>query len=264
VEDGSHAPLRGRVAIVTGVSRRRGIGFAIARRLLADGAHVLVQSWAAHDADQPWGADPDGFEALATELGGDRSDRVVHLEIDLADPAAPEQVVRAAHERFGVVDILVANHARSSTQDLEHVTAAELDASFAVNTRATVLLAQAFAAVHDDGRRGGRVILFTSGQHLGAMPGELPYVVSKGAIHQVTRSLADHLAGRGITANAINPGPTDTGWATGELFEEVRARFPDGRWSTPDDVAGVVAFLAGDDSARLTGQVLDVEGGFRR
>jgi 3-oxoacyl-[acyl-carrier protein] reductase len=246
------------------VCRRRGIGFAIAQRLLADGARVLVQSWAVHDADQPWGADPDGGDALLAELRGDRSDDVASIEVDLADPEAPERVVRAAQAQFGSVDILVANHARSSSQDLEHVTAEELDASFAVNARATELLAKAFAAAHDDSRPGGRIVLFTSGQHLGAMPGELPYVLSKGAIQQVTPSLADHLAPRGITVNAVNPGPTDTGWATGDLFEQVRARFPDGRWSTPDDVAGVVAFLAGDDAARLTGQVIDVEGGFRR
>jgi 3-oxoacyl-[acyl-carrier protein] reductase len=107
-------------------------------------------------------------------------------------------------------------------------------------------------------------VLFTSGQHLGSMAGELPYAISKGAVHQMTRSLGDALAARGITVNAINPGPVDTGWASGELYEAVRERFPAGRWGQPDDIAPVVAWLASDAAAWVTGQVIDAEGGFRR
>jgi NAD(P)-dependent dehydrogenase (short-subunit alcohol dehydrogenase family) len=106
----------------------------------------------------------------------------------------------------------------------------ELDRAWAVNARAAVLLVQAFAASHDDEREDGRIVLFTSGQHLGPMPGELPYVIGKGAVHQVTRTLADELADRGITANAIDPGPVDTGWPSAELRERLRSAFPAGRW----------------------------------
>jgi 3-oxoacyl-[acyl-carrier protein] reductase len=256
------APLTGRVALVTGVSRRSGIGFAIARRLLADGASVLVHSWAPHDAEHPWGADPDGVDALVGALGPD--DRVGHCALDFVDPDAPAAAVRAAIDRFGALDIVVANHARSSNGTLEDVTAAELDATWAVNARASLLLVQAFAAAHDDARPGGRVVLFTSGQHLGPMARVLPYAVSKGAIHQMTPSLADHLAGRGITVNCVNPGPTDTGWAEPILRAEVAESMPTGRWGTPDDAANLVAFLVSDDGAWITGQVIDSEGGFRR
>ena len=256
------APLAGRLAIVTGVSRRIGIGFAVAQRLLADGASVFVHSWSAHDEAQPWGADDDGIDALISSLG--HSDRVGHLEADFAEPDAPAQVVAAAHERFGAADILIANHARSSRQTLETVTADELDLSWAVNARATLLLVQAFAAHHDDARPCGRVVLFTSGQHLAPMANELPYSVSKGAIHQMTRSLADHLADRRITVNAINPGPTDTGWADSGLNEAVARSMPFGRWGAPTDAANLVGFLASDDGAWITGQVIDSEGGFRR
>ena len=255
-------PLASRVAVVTGVSRRAGIGFAIARRLLADGASVLVQSWEAHDASQPWGADVDGIDAVLDELRGDDLP-LAHVAVDLADPVAPAAVIRAAAAAFGHFDILVANHARSSSQDLENVTAAELDLSFAVNARATVLLVQAFAAQHE-APTGGRVVLFTSGQHLAPMGGELPYAISKGAVQQMTRSLADHLADRAITVNAINPGPTDTGWAPPELREKVRAMFPSGRWGTPDDAARLVAWLVSDEAEWITGQTVDSEGGFRR
>src|SRR4029079_8330751 len=90
----------------------------------------------------------------------------------------------------------------------------------------SVLLVRGFAARHDDHRPGGRVVLFTSGQHLAPMARELPYAVSKGAIHQMTRTFADPLADRRITVNCVNPGPTDTGWATDELADTVRGAMP--------------------------------------
>jgi 3-oxoacyl-[acyl-carrier protein] reductase len=254
--------LTGRVALVTGVSRRAGIGFAIAQRLIAQGVSVFLHSFAPHDAAQPWGADPDGGEGVAAALGG--PDRIGHRELDLGRPDAPAALVAETVARFGTIDILVVNHARSSHQSLEELTAAELDASWAVNARASLLLVQAFAAMHDDTRPGGRVVLFTSGQHLAPMGDELPYAVSKGAIHQMTRSLAGHLAPRRITVNAVNPGPTDTGWATPELSEQVARLMPFGRWGAPSDVANLVAFVVSDEGAWVTGQVLDSEGGFRR
>jgi 3-oxoacyl-[acyl-carrier protein] reductase len=257
------ATLDGRVAIVTGVSRRAGIGFAVTRELLAAGARVLVHSWAPHDAAQPYGADPGGPDGIIEELGG-AGPRLAHRAADFADPDAPAQVVRHAAEVFGAVDVVVANHSRSSRQNLAELTAADLDLTWAINARASVLLTQAYAAVHDDTRPGGRVILFTSGQHLGPMSTELPYAISKGAIHQMTLSLADALADRGITVNTINPGPTDTGWADAELTRSVARALPAGRWGRPADAARLVRWLVSDDSEWITGQVINSEGGFRR
>ena len=187
-----------------------------------------------------------------------------HVELDLGEATAPAALVEAALATFGGVDVLVASHAHSSLGGLEQVTAAELDRAWAVNARASVLLVQAFARLHDDARGAGRVVLFTSGQHLGPMAGELAYAISKGAIHQMTRSLADALADRAITVNAINPGPNDTGWAQPEVIEAVRERFPGGRWGAPGDIAPIVAWLVSEEAGWLTGQVLDAEGGFRR
>jgi 3-oxoacyl-[acyl-carrier protein] reductase len=249
--------------VVTGVSRRRGIGFAVARRLLADGAHVLIHSWSAHDAQQPWGADPGGVEGVLEALGGS-GPRLQHVEADLADPAAPRMVIEHAVAVFGAVDVLVANHARSSSMSLDAVTAEELDRSWAVNARAVILLVQAYAATRDHGRGAGRIVLFTSGQHLGPMADELPYAVTKGAVHQMTRSLADALAERGVTLNAINPGPVDTGWASEAQRARLCEQFPLGRWGRPEDIAAVVAWLVSTESGWVTGQVIDAEGGFRR
>jgi len=256
-------PLTGRIALITGVSRRAGIGFGIAQRMLAEGASVVVQSWSQHDAEQPWGVDPAGVQGVIEALGGE-SDRLRSVEADFADPEAPRRVVEFAIEQFGALDILIANHARSAVGTLRSLTAADLDVAWAVNARAVVLLVQAYADRHDDARRDGRIVLFTSGQHLGPMADELPYAISKGAVHQMTQSLADALADRAITVNAINPGPVDTGWPSEADRERIRTAFPRGRWGTPGDIAAIVSWLAGADSAWITGQVINAEGGFRR
>jgi 3-oxoacyl-[acyl-carrier protein] reductase len=260
-------PLRGRAAIVTGVSRRAGIGYAIARRLAALGASLFLQHYAPHDAEQPWGADPDGPAALvagvADALAGD-SARVHHMELDLAGPAAPTLLTDAAAAALGHLDILVCNHARSGGDGpLGTLDAGLLDAHWAVNTRSSILLAQAFATRHD-GRPGGRIVFMTSGQNLGPMTGEVAYAASKGALASITLTLADYLAGQGITVNTVNPGPVDTGYAPPEVYEAVRRRFPAGRWGSPDDPARLIAWLATDEAAWITGQVINTEGGFRR
>jgi 3-oxoacyl-[acyl-carrier protein] reductase len=132
------------VALVTGVSRRVGIGAAVARRLAEAGLDLFLHSWSPHDAQQPWGADAEGPAAIVADLRA--RVRVEHLAADLADPDAPARILAAAERAFGRVDVLVANHARSSTSTLEELTAAELDLSYAVNTRATLLLVKEFAA----------------------------------------------------------------------------------------------------------------------
>lgn len=248
-----------RAVIVTGVSRRDGIGFAIARRLLDDGAQVLLHSFSGDGST----AGASSMRALLAELGG-VSDQLRHIEADLGDPAAPPRLIGVAVDAFGAVDALVVNHAHGCDQSLETVSVEELDRAWAVNARAAILLIKAFADKHDDDRANGRIVLFTSGQHLGPMPGELPYVLNKGALQQVTLTLADELADRGINVNAINPGPVDTGWASPDLRDRLRPAFPAGRWGHPEDIAPIVAWLLSPDSAWMTGQVIDAEGGFRR
>lgn len=202
----------------------------------------------------------DGVSAVLADAAA----AVRHGEADLAEPDAPARLVRAAVDAFGHLDILVCNHALSGDDGpLEALDAAMLDKHWAVNTRSAILLAQAFAAQHD-GRPGGRIVFMTSGQDLGPMRDEVAYAAAKGALASVTRTLADHLADRTITVNTVNPGPVDTGYATPELHEAVRRRFPQGRWGTPDDPARLVAWLVTDEAAWITGQVIHSEGGFRR
>ena len=110
---------------MTGMSRRAGIGFAIARDHLTSGMTLLVQSWSQHDAEQPWGTEPGGMSSVLADLRAAGA-QVEHIEIDLAAPDAPAVVVDRAVKLFGHIDVLVANHARSSKQDLFTVTADEL------------------------------------------------------------------------------------------------------------------------------------------
>lgn len=248
--------LSGRNALVTGVSRRAGIGYAVTSRLREAGAAVFVHGWSAHDDAQTWGAEPGGTEAVSKELG------VGFREADFGDPEAPAAVVEAARDELGPVDILVVNHARSGHGRLGELTAEKIDAFLVENVRASLLLVQAFAEQHDDSRAGGRVILLTSGQHLAPMSREVAYAVSKGALQQATLTLADELADRAITVNTVNPGPTDTGWGLAE--RDPTPAMPLGRWGQPDDAARLVAWLCSDDAGWITGQTIDSEGGFRR
>jgi 3-oxoacyl-[acyl-carrier protein] reductase len=251
-------PLHGRVAVVTGAGRRAGIGFATARRLVDSGASVLVHAWTPYDVRE-YGATDEEAEAAVDELR--ESGRHVELmEADFADPYAPAAVIGAACDAFGHVDILVVNHTRSSHVPLEELTAEHLDDCLHENVRAALLLVKEFAAQHD-GRDGGRVILMTSGQHIAPMAGEIAYAVSKGALHQSTKTLAETLIDRGVTVNTINPGPTDTGWGLAEIEPKP---MPLGRWGEPDDAARLIAWLCTDDARWVTGQVIDSEGGFRR
>jgi len=186
------------------------------------------------------------------------------MELDLALPEAPAQLIDAATEALGHLDILVCNHARSGGDGpLGALDAKMLDAHWAVNTRATILLTQAFAAQHD-GRPGGRVIFMTSGQDLGPMTGEVAYAASKGALASITRTLADQLADQRITLNTVNPGPVNTGYAPPEVYEAVLRQFPQHRWGVPDDPARLIAWLVTDEASWITGQVINSEGGFRR
>ena len=244
-------------ALVTGVSRRSGIAFAVARRLIERGDRVVVQSWVPHDVDQPWGADD--LAAVLAELGDPP-----HVSTDLADPAAPAALVAAARDAVGPLTTLVAAHARSATGRLAEVTAAEVDLCFAVNARGSLLLTQALAAQYDPVAGPGSVVLFTSGQHRGPMASELPYAISKGAVQAMTLSLADELIDADITVNCVNPGPTDTGWADPAQQDLVARMMPRGRWNTPAEAAAVVAWLTGPDGRPVTGQTIDAEGGFRR
>lgn len=254
-------PLDGRSALVTGVSRRRGIGFAVARRLIEMGASLAVHHHLAHDLAE-YGS-TDDIETLVEDLREAGPGRVIALAGDLAEPSAGEGLVAQAHDVLGHLDILICNHAHGGDAvSIRDATAEAYDRHWAVNTRATLLLTQAFAAQHD-GRMGGRVIWMTSGQQLGPMSDNLAYAVSKAALAGATSSVAADLATSEIILNTVNPGPVNTGYLD-DAPEELLRAFPAGRPGEPDDPARLIAWLVSDDGAWVVGQVLNTEGGFQR
>lgn len=255
-------PLQGRTALVTGVSRPQGIGTAICRSLAAAGANIFFTDWQAYDRAQPWGGDATHTGRLQQELEAEGV-QVASLEIDLAQPAAAAQVIHAAVSQLGNLKILVNNAAYSVEDGIGHLNAQILDATYAVNLRATALLSVEFVRQYAGGR-GGRIINLTSGQFQAPMLGEIAYAATKGAIDALTITLAAEVAAQGITVNAINPGPTDTGWMTESMQQALLPRFPLGRIGQPEDAARLVCFLASDAAEWITGQIIHSEGGFRR
>ena len=249
--------LAGRVAVVTGASRRQGIGWAVCHMLASHGAHILFTHWRAYDQAQPYGADADGPAALLRELR-ELGVRAEDLEIDLADPTAPGRVLEAAAQ-LGPPMILVNNATHSVNADYRTLDAASLDAHYAVNVRATLLLSVEFARRYRGGP-GGRIISLSSGQGVGPMPGELPYAATKGAIEAFTASLAPDVSALGITVNAVDPGATDTGWMSEDLKAHIRAELGFGRIGLPQDAARLILFLASDAGAWISGQTIHSRG----
>lgn len=251
--------LAGRVALVTGVTRRAGIGAAIARELGRAGARLFLTFFRRYDQQQAWGVAPNEPESLVGELGA-TADDVEGLELDLSQPNAPGELFRRARERFGHIDILVNNAAHWEAAGIDAVHADQLDRHYAVNVRAPVLLCAEFAR-QATSHRFGRIIQLTSGQGHGPMPGQIAYVVTKAALDALTLTLSAELAGSGITVNAIDPGPTDTGWMSDAQRSAILRGSPPGRISSPDEIARLVRRLAGDDGASVTGRVIRAQAG---
>ena len=259
--------------LVTGVSRRVGIGHAIACRAADHGASVVAHHYRPHDVAQPWGADD--LEAvmasIRTHLVG--SARLIDIPADLAAPGEPARVVEQAAAAAGHLDALVCNQAMSSPDGpLSEMTEAVLDAHWAVDARASILLAQAFAAQEGfalpapagSARRRGSIVFLTSGQGLAPLPGEIAYAAAKAAIAGLTPTISEELIDAGITVNTVNPGPVDTGYVTEADREATAVMFPQGRWGEPDDAARLITWLLTDEARWITGQVISSEGGFAR
>jgi 3-oxoacyl-[acyl-carrier protein] reductase len=247
----SSRELEGKVALITGVSRRAGIGAAIAQELALAGAKVFATFLRKYDEQQAWGVQPREPELLLEELA--TRGEVDGVELDLSAPSAPRELFDRAIARFGRVDILINNAAHWESGGIERIDAEQLDRHYAVNTRAAVLLCAEFARRKAHGTPG-RIVNITSGQGESPMPGELAYVVSKAALDALTLTLSAELASREITVNAVDPGPTDTGW----ISEEQRLKLAE-TIAAPADTARLVRRLAGDDGAAVTGQVIRVQ-----
>lgn len=256
---GAKAP----VALVTGASRRTGIGPATCRRLAEAGYDVFFTHWGAFDGAMPWGEDADGPRLLASDLAA-TGVQVAHAAVDLTPRDAAERLLDRVESMFGrPVSVLINNAAHFADDDWERLDATLLEDHFAVNIRANFLLAVQVCR-RLPRARAGRVISMSSGQFHGPMTGELAYGMTKGALDAFTISLAAEVAHLGVTVNAVNPGPVDSGWMDDAVRAELGPRFPMGRLGEPDDPARLIAFLASDEARWITGQIISTEGGFLR
>jgi 3-oxoacyl-[acyl-carrier protein] reductase len=231
--------------LITGVSRSRGIAAAVGERLRKDGLNVATAGWAAYDTQHHAGIDQQT-----------QSD----LQVDLSDPAAPVELVDAAERLVGPLSSLVIAHTYDSGGGLFDLSAEHIDRHLTVNVRASLLLLKTFAERLRDSQRSGRVVIFTSGP---PQTGAIAYAASKGALEWITYSAATELGPHGVTVNAINPGPNQTGWMSPEIENEAAQRNPLGRAGQPSDAAALVSFLLSDDAGFINGQVITSDGGHR-
>ncbi|ROR79991.1 3-oxoacyl-[acyl-carrier protein] reductase [Plantibacter flavus] len=281
-------PLHGKTALVTGVSRRRGIGFAVATKLASLGANVAIHHHGPHDLDLPWGGDD--IDAVRAEVRAHLTEGAQFADVpaDLSDPSTVPDLIAAAAGLAGGLDVLVCNHAKSGNDgSILDMTPERLSAFWEVNTRSTLLLTAEFARLRaprtDEPRRPGdritgnapyaeaqgHVFWMTSGQIHGAMRGEVAYATSKAALAGVTATVAAELLELGIVLNTINPGPVNTGYMdpdttdrSFENFNQYLASTPFGRVGTPGDPAELIGWLATPAGSWVVGQVLTSDGGF--
>lgn len=255
------------VAIITGVTRLKGIGRAICVELARQGIDVFFTFWRPYDQKMMWGVEEDEPDQIQEEILG-LGVGCKKLEIDLMDEGSIATVFEKVNEHFGSASILINNATYSTMTDLDTITPVELDKHYFVNLRAPVLLTTAFVKQFEN-KQPGRVINLTSGQSLSAMSGEIAYALTKGAMETFTRTMQHQLAASNITINAVNPGLTDSGWLDSGWMDQrqidvFRDRFPRGRFGLPADAARLVGFLVKEEAGWITGQVIHSEGGFIR
>jgi 3-oxoacyl-[acyl-carrier protein] reductase len=185
--------------------------------------------------------------------------RSLYIEADLSEAEAAGYLFDSAEQALGAITALVAVHTYDPGGGLFDITPAEFDRHMAINPRATLLLAAEFARRFSGPRGRGRIVTFTSGLPL---KGSIGYAASKGAIEWITVSAAAELAASGITVNAVNPGPNDTGWMSEEVRQRITNESPLGRIGRPEDTAELIRFLCSGQSGWITGQILASDGGW--
>jgi NAD(P)-dependent dehydrogenase (short-subunit alcohol dehydrogenase family) len=249
--------LQSRVALITGASQ--GIGAACARRFVQEGASVVLV-----DVNEVEGS------ALAGTLS-DHGHRAAFVRADVSRKADVNAAVAGAVERFGRIDILINNAGITHAAEFLDVEEADFDRVIAVNLKSMFLMSQAVARLMvrqswpDKG--GGAIVNMSSVNAVLAIPNQVPYVVSKGGVNQLTKVCAIALAPHNIRVNAIGPGTILTEMARGAVLaneegrRKILSRSPLGRCGEPDEIALVAAFLASDDASYMTGQTIYPDGG---
>ena len=240
--------LEGKIALVTGGSR--GIGAAIAKRLAADGANVAITY-------------TKGAEAAASVVKEIEraSGKAIAIQADAADADAVKAAVEKTFATFGRLDVLVNNAGTAIPKPFEETTLEEMDRVIDVNIRGVFATTHAALRHMND---GGRIVMIGSavGERV-LTPGLVPYSATKGAVKIFTQALSRELGSRGITVNNVQPGPIDTDLnpAAGDWAVPQKAATALDRFGRVDEIAAMVAFVAGPESSYITGSNLTVDGG---
>ncbi len=240
--------LAGRVAVVTGGSRS--IGAAIAKRLAADGASVVIT--------YTKGADAAASVVKEIEIAGGKA---LAIRADAADANAVKAAVEKTVAQFGRLDVLVNNAGTAIPKKFEEATLEEMDRVIDINVRGVFIATQAALKYMRD---GGRIIMIGSSVgERNMMPGLVPYAATKGAVKMFTQGLAREVGSRGITVNNVQPGPIDTDLnpAAGDWAVPQKAATALNRYGHVEDIAAMVAFVAGPEASYITGANLTVDGG---
>jgi 3-oxoacyl-[acyl-carrier protein] reductase len=240
--------LNKKVALVTGGSR--GIGAAIAKRLAADGASVAIT----------YAKDASAASAVVKAIERDGG-RAIAIQADAANVEAVKSAVEKVFATFGRLDVLVNNAGTAIPKAFEETALEEMDRVIDINVRGVFVTTQAALKHMND---GGRIIMIGSavGERV-LTPGLVPYSATKGAVKIFTQALSRELGGRGITVNNVQPGPIDTDLnpASGDWAVPQKAATALNRYGHVDDIASMVAFVAGPESSYITGANLTVDGG---
>lgn len=241
--------LAGKVAIITGGTK--GIGAATAKKLVGLGAKVVVS----------YGGDAAAAETLVKEIG---ADHIAAVQSDSGSVAGIEKLVNETVEKHGKVDIAIANAGMLQMVDVEHITEAAFDKSYNLNVKGPMFLAN---KVLPHMSKGGRIIFVSTSQNFASTvtPPYMLYCSTKGAIDQMTRTMAKDLAAKGINVNCVAPGPTGTDLfkegKSEQLLKQIASLSPFGRIGEPEEVAEVFAFLSGPGASWVNGQIIKVNGG---
>lgn len=243
----------GKIAVITGAAQ--GIGRATAERFFAEGAKVVLA-----DIDEA------RLAATAAEIG--TADSVLAVPTDVAEKAAIDALIAAAIARFGRIDILVNNAGICPVADFLDFTEEQFDRTLAVNLRAAFFGTQAAGRQMIAQGTGGVIVNMSSINSGLANPSVAPYAISKGGMNQVTSTAALAFAPHGIRVCGVGPGTIATDIIKGAFTERagmnaILARTPLGRLGEPEEIAGVVAFLASDDASYITGETIYPDGGRR-
>lgn len=244
------------LALVTGAGRSAGIAASVVLDLAQAGWDVAFTYWTPYDARMRWGTEPGApgeLQKKVASLGA----RSLAVEADLSDPAVPTQLFDSAERELGNVTALVLCHCESVDSGLLDTTVESFDRHFAVNARATWLLIREYGLRFRGQHGSGRIVSLTSDH----TAGNLPYGASKGAMDRITLAAARELAQLGVTCNAINPGPTDTGWMTEEHKADMIRFTPLGRLGLPQDCSNLVTFLCSPEGGWINAQLLRSNGG---